>query len=126
VSLRSAVAALSLAVTSKHPDQVMQVMEVVTSDEVQADLMKNASMISGLNNKAIQKNFAEDLSIVKGKNTEAIFKSKAAPYIQDSDYFSDIRKIVEKKYADYASGEKDINTALREVAEETNQLLASK
>jgi len=117
-------AVMSLAATSKHPDEVMEVMKIVTSDETQLQLMKMATLLTGLDNKDLQQHFGEEKPFLKGKHVEAIFKSKPAPFVPQTLYSGKVRGIFEAKYKDYVAG-KDLNTALREAEEEGNQLIDS-
>jgi len=118
--------ALCITTTSKHREQAMQTLQVMTSDEVQLAYTKSTAMLSGLNNPEMNKQFGADLPLLKGKHIEGIFKSKPAPFVAQSPFSGKARAALEAKFKDVAAG-KDINTALREAQEEaTKQIEALK
>ncbi|CAG7638390.1 ABC transporter substrate-binding protein [Paenibacillus allorhizosphaerae] len=118
--------ALCITTTSKHREQAMQTLQVMTSDEVQLAYTKSTAMLSALKNPEMNKHFGEDLPLLKGKHIEGIFKSKPAPFVAQSTYSGKARPSLEAKFKDVMAG-KDINTALREAQEEaTKQIDALK
>ncbi|UUZ97729.1 extracellular solute-binding protein [Paenibacillus sp. P25] len=107
--------------STKHMDQVLQVIEVLTSDEVQMNVSK-AGRISPLNNDAVQKAFGQDDPSLKTKNVSGIVKSQPVKY---PIYL--YREIAEpltiKKFDELLSGSGDVNAALRELDEEMNKAI---
>ncbi|TVY11424.1 ABC transporter substrate-binding protein [Paenibacillus cremeus] len=105
--------------TTKHMDQVLQVMEVLTSDEVQMNVSK-AGRISPLKSDAVQKVFGQNDPSLKNKNVNGIVKSKPVKY---PIYL--YREIAEpltiNKFDELLKGTKDVNVSLRELDEEINQ-----
>ncbi|MBE1440623.1 ABC transporter substrate-binding protein [Paenibacillus sp. OAS669] len=117
---------LCITTTSKHREQAMQALQVMTSDEVQLAYTKSTALLSALKNPEMNKHFGEDLPLLKGKHIEGIFKSKPAPFVAQSLYSGKARPPLEAKFKDVMAG-KDINTALREAQEEaTKQIDALK
>jgi len=112
--------ALCVTTTSKYKEQAMQVLQVLTSDEVQLAYTKSAPLLSTLKNPEMKKHFGADMPVLKGKRVESIFKSKPAPFAAQSVYSGKVRVVVETKFNDVIAG-KDINTALREAEEEGNK-----
>lgn len=112
--------ALCITTTSKHREQAMQTLQVMTSDEVQLAYTKSTAMLSGLKNPEMNKHFGQDLPLLKGKHIEGIFKSKPAPFVAQSTYSGKARPPLEAKFKDVMAG-KDINTALREAQEEASK-----
>ncbi|RKN80702.1 ABC transporter substrate-binding protein [Paenibacillus ginsengarvi] len=108
---------LQIASNSKHPEQAMQVIQVATSDEMQTLLARSGIMMSAMQNEAINKTFGADNPLLKNKHIEGVLKTKPAAYVVQT-RFTQARGILETKYKDYAAGNKDVNTALREANEE--------
>lgn len=116
---------LAVTKTSKLPQQAMQVINAVTSDEAQLAAAKQAQM-STLVNPLMKQHFAEDLPALKGKHVAGIFKSKPAPFPKFSPYYVEARALLEANLNKYLRGEIDLNTALRLSDEEINKMLATK
>jgi multiple sugar transport system substrate-binding protein len=109
--------------TSKHKDQAMQVLEVLTSDEVQLVNARTEAKLPPLVNPEMQKQFGADVPYLKGKHIASIFKSQPAPAPAYSDYYSKAVSLVVKSFNEYNAGKKDVNTALREAEENINQMI---
>ncbi|CAG7626353.1 ABC transporter substrate-binding protein [Paenibacillus allorhizosphaerae] len=108
--------------TSKYKEQALQVMEVITSDEVQMNVSK-AGRISPLKNEAVQKAFGQGDESLKTKNVAGILKSKPVKY--PIYLFREIAEpLTEKKFNGFLSGKEDVNTTLRELDEEINKAIA--
>lgn len=116
-------AVMSLIATSKYPDQVMQVMQVLTSDEVQLELAKSALLVPALsNNKMMLEHFGESKPYLKNKRSGSIFKSRPAPFVAQPVYAGKVRAVFNKKYQEYIRG-KDINSTIREINAEGDKLI---
>lgn len=116
--------ALSISTMSKNRDQAMKVIEVMTSEEVQLAFVKSKAMLTGLKNPEINKHFGEGIAALKGKNVTSIFKSKPAPYVEQTIHTNAAFNVLGTKFNDVLGG-KDINTALREATEEINKQVQS-
>jgi multiple sugar transport system substrate-binding protein len=108
--------------TSKHKDQVLQVLKAVTSKEAQLRLSRSGQ-VSVLTDPEIQKAFAADKTNMKGKNLQGIFKSQAVSYPPSSEFRAKAETIVQAKFKDYTTGKIDVNTALRQADEEINKMI---
>ncbi|MFE5322779.1 ABC transporter substrate-binding protein [Paenibacillus sp. NPDC056579] len=105
--------------SSKHKEQALQVMEVMTSDEVQMNVSR-LGRVSPLKSPDIQKAFGQDNPLLKGKNTAGIVKSHPVKY--PVYVYRDLsEKIVRQKFDDFAAGKADVNTLLRQAEEEINK-----
>ncbi len=113
---------MAITQSSKYKEQALQVIEVVTSDEVQLEIARQG-IISPLKNTAIQAEFGKNLNVLKGKRIESIFKSKPVPYPKASPYRSKSEGIVAKYFNEYMNGTIDVNTALSKAEEEINKML---
>lgn len=109
---------------SKSPDDVMRTMEVLFSDEVQLDLVRKTGRVSLLKDEKYREQFAKDIAEMQGIDVSAVFKSKPAPAPAFSKYTFPASPILDKKFKEYVSGVKDVNTALREAKEEIEKVIA--
>lgn len=109
--------------TTKHMDQVLQVIEVLTSDEVQMNVSKSGR-ISPLKSEVVRKAFGQGDPSLKDKNIAGIVKSKPVKY---PIYLN--REIAEplttKKFDVFLKGPDDVNVVLRELDEEINKATAT-
>lgn len=115
---------IAIAKTSKHKEQAMQLIEAVTSDEVQTASARTTARMTPLANKTIKSQLGADMAFLKGKNTASILKSNPAPGPLYSQFESRTNAIALKKAEEFING-KDINTTLREAEDEINNLIAS-
>ncbi|ULL17213.1 extracellular solute-binding protein [Paenibacillus sp. H1-7] len=102
--------------TTKHMDQVLQVIEVLTSDEVQMNVSK-AGSVSPLKSEAVQKAFGQNDPTLKNKNVAGIVKSKPVKYPIYL-YREIAEPLTTKKFDALLKDSGDVNTALRELDEE--------
>jgi multiple sugar transport system substrate-binding protein len=116
-----------LLVTSQNQklqEASFHVLSLLTSKEHQMNLSK-AARPSTLSDPEIKKVFGQDLSSMKGKNIQAAFQYRHEPinrkYMADVTINPELNKIIPK----VVSGEKDINTALREAEEAANKAIES-
>jgi ABC-type glycerol-3-phosphate transport system substrate-binding protein len=108
--------------TTKYKEQVMQVIEVMTSDEVQMNVSK-AGRISPLKSDAVKKVFGQDDPNLKTKNVTGILKSNPVKYPIYL-YREIAEPMTEKKFNAYLSGKEDVNTVLRQLSEEIDKAVA--
>lgn len=107
---------------SQHPVQAMQVINVITSDEVQLAAAKMGQM-STLVNPEMKQRFGEEMPQLKGKNIQSIFKSNPAPFPRFSLYNRRALPLLVENLNKVIAGSMDINTALRDADERINQFL---
>jgi multiple sugar transport system substrate-binding protein len=110
--------------TSKHREQAMQVLDVLTSDEVQTLMAKTMIKMSALKNPDIKKALGGDIPYLQGKRFSSVFKSHPAPNPSFTKYYSDAQKILDSEFWDYAAEKQDLNTALREAQDAINKVVS--
>ncbi|MBP1996836.1 ABC transporter substrate-binding protein [Paenibacillus eucommiae] len=110
---------------SKHQDDIMRVMEVLFSDEVQMDMVRKNAKVSTLADAKYKEQFGQDIPELQGKSIDSVFKTTPAPAPGFSPYLGEASVILGTKYAEYMQGQKDVNTALREAKEEIEKHIAA-
>ncbi|MEF3311819.1 extracellular solute-binding protein [Paenibacillus sp. GYB004] len=110
---------------SKHKDDVMRVMEVMFSDEVQTTMVRKTARISTLQDPKYVEQYAKDIPELAGKRIESIFKSKPAPAQAFSKHFVKASALLNTEYVEYLNNKIDVNTALRNAEEKINQMIKS-
>ena len=112
--------------TSQHKPQAMQVIQVVTSDEVQLLAASKYAQMSTLVNPVMKEKFGSELASLnmKEKNLQGIFKGKIVPAPKFSPYERQARPFLQDNFTKLFSGQMDINTALRDADEKINKMLA--
>jgi multiple sugar transport system substrate-binding protein len=113
---------LMVSNTSKHKDLVFDMIKYLTSDEQQAELTRNGSM-TVLDNKGMKATFGANMNVMKGKNIASIIKNKPAK-LNPSEYDLMISDLMTSYDDQIGKGEKDINTALRELQEAADNAIA--
>jgi len=118
----------TMANTSKHKDEVFEVMMALSSDEVQMSESR-LGMPTTLVNKEIQAALAQDFPLLKTKNM------KAATYYPPTDPVpkrdQNVTNVdpaqqlvpVYKYFIEYVTGKTDLNAALRMIEEENLKLI---
>lgn len=109
--------------TTKHLDDVMEVLKVTVSDEVQAKAARQGKE-TVLVNPSVVEQFAQDLDFVKGKNLKGIFKGQASNMIFQSKYNGAVSTAINAAFNDVFEGKSDINTALRKAKEDADKKIA--
>jgi multiple sugar transport system substrate-binding protein len=117
--------AMIISKSSKHKEAAMQVLDVLTSDEVQTISAKRGRLTT-LKNEQVRTALGADIPFIKGKNIQGVLKGKYAPAPAVSPYRFDARAINNKYYDEYLAGKIDVNTALRQADDEINQMIKSK
>lgn len=107
---------------SKYKDQAMEVLKFMTSDEAQTELSKKG-IIPVVTNDAVRKMLGQD-SEFKVKNLQAIFRNKFAPIPPKAPYDSNLVTLYSKYVLDLERGTVDINTAFRNMEEESVKAIA--
>ncbi|MEF3304570.1 ABC transporter substrate-binding protein [Paenibacillus sp. GYB003] len=111
--------------TSKHKEEAFRVIETLTSDEAQRKLSR-IGKLPALNDNRIVGQFAEDVSYLRGKNWKGVFQGKfGLPPKRVMDE-SLVLKFALQAFDQYASGQADLNTALRTAAEQIDQVAEQK
>jgi len=106
---------------SKHKDQAMEVIQYLTSDEMQMRLSK-IGVMPAITNEAVKKAFGSESSF-KGKNFAAAFYNKFAPIPPKTQYDSLLESPYTKAIASsILTG--DMNTVFRTTEEDANKRIA--
>jgi len=110
-----------IATTSKHKDQAFLALSAMMTEEAQKLIARNGNS-SVLTNPEINKDFGLDIEVLKGKNREAFIKNKnAKPFSSITKYDAAAFSIMRQQFKKLATGQADINTALREAEELINK-----
>ncbi|WP_282939965.1 extracellular solute-binding protein [Paenibacillus sp. RC67] len=112
----------SITSTSKHKELAMDVIQHILSDEKQTELSRKG-IIPVLTDQNIKKQFGES-SPHKGKNLQTIVNQNYSSVAPKTKYDTNAEKIYLKYDADLATGKMDLNTAFRQIEEETNNMIA--
>ncbi|MDF2722319.1 MAG: extracellular solute-binding protein family 1 [Paenibacillus sp.] len=109
--------------TSKYKDQAMQVIQLMMSDTVQKE---GAGIIrlTALKSEEVRAATGKDYPSFANKNLKALYANRIAPTKTASRYDEIVRKALPISFTDYATGKKDVNTALRELEETVNKQIA--
>lgn len=114
-----------IAKTSKHKEQAMQVINVVTSDEVQLLASAKYAQLSTLASPVMKQQFGSQLESLnmKEKNVQGIFKGRIVTAPQFSPYERQARTPYQDNMLKVFAGQMDVNSALRDADEKINKLL---
>jgi multiple sugar transport system substrate-binding protein len=107
---------------SPNKDAAMEVIKYLVSAEQQMNFSKQGIM-PVIEDENIKKAYASE-SAFKDKNWKAIFHNKPAPIAAKSKYQLSVEGILTKRIPDIVKGTVDLNTALREAAEEADKAVA--
>lgn len=109
--------------TSKHKEQALQVLDVLTSEEIQMKRSRGG-VITVLKDPEVKKAFGSEMKFAEGKNLAGIMKSQPALSPPLSPYRQDAERIVRRKFEDYLNNVADVNTILRMAEEEIAKFVA--
>jgi multiple sugar transport system substrate-binding protein len=109
---------------SKHKDAALQVIDMMLSTEVQlqgatlnrATVLKDQTVINA---------FGGGNEFARGKNVAAVGKYRSALGMEQTDYNAQAFTFMNAKFGQVRSGQKDMNTALREAEEEINKYITA-
>lgn len=109
--------------TSEHKDIAFQVTAYMTSEGFQYHLAREGIM-PVLEDTGFIEDFGINVPYYEGKNITALLPKQYASPMPISPYRSIAEPIVRGKYEEVITGQKDINTALREAKEEADKAIA--
>lgn len=109
--------------TSEHHDTAFQVTAYLTTEGFQYHLAREGLM-PVLDDHGFIEEFGTNVPDYQGKNINALLPNKYADPMPISPYRSNAEPIVRAKYEEVITGQKDINTALREAKEEADKAIA--
>ncbi|TMV48640.1 extracellular solute-binding protein [Paenibacillus mesophilus] len=107
---------------SRHKDAAMELIKYLTSAEQQMNFSKKGFM-PVIDDEQVKKAYARE-TVFKDKNWNAVFYNKPAPIVMKSKYQLSVKGLLTKRIPDIAKGTVDLNTALREAAEEADKVVA--
>jgi multiple sugar transport system substrate-binding protein len=110
---------VGISATSKHKDDAFLVVQTLLSKDWQTNETKQGRL-SVLNSKDVQQQFGSDLP-VKGKNLQSVFKITPAAVPPPTRYIKIAKDSMKEAWKAVVDGKKDINTALRDSAEEIDK-----
>jgi multiple sugar transport system substrate-binding protein len=108
---------------SKHKEQAMQVIEMMTSKEQQIMLTQNGRL-TALNDIEVMKQFGAAFPSLKGKNLEAVYKYAPSPSPTPHPADKQVQEVIRAMRKEMAINKKDINTVLREAQEKADKIIA--
>lgn len=112
-----------IASTSNHKREVMEVIQFLISDEFQLGVSRSGT-VPVVQTSEIVNAFGQD-TIYKDKNLKAVFHDEIATISNKSKYDSAVEKIVIEQLVPLATGEIDLNTAIRTIEEQGNAAIES-
>jgi multiple sugar transport system substrate-binding protein len=123
VGPQTTVPSMAISATSKHKDAAFQVIDYLSSLDVQLLLARNGR-VSALKDPELKTQFGADFPGLKGKSVQSVFKSTPAKSAPQSDYDDIVNKALNQAVTDFAKGKySDSNTALRAAEDAANQAI---
>ncbi|GAA3406072.1 ABC transporter substrate-binding protein [Paenibacillus hodogayensis] len=113
---------LGISRLSKHKEEVLQVIQLLTDDSIQTKITENGRF-TALSSEAIKNKYGANMKSMKGKNIEAVFKSAFAPPYQPTTYDGLTNVPLNNAAKSIMDGTLDINTALRQAEEASNRAI---
>jgi multiple sugar transport system substrate-binding protein len=114
-----------LSEISKNKEAAFQVINYLTSEENQLK-MSTLGRQSSLQGQKFKEGFGTNMVSLKGKNIAAVFKNQPSANPLPSSYSETLNDMVKKEVTAAAEavalGQKDVNTALRELEEKANNI----
>lgn len=106
---------------SEKKDAAFEVLNYLTSDEFQMEFTRRMPRATILNNDEIRAAYGADQENFQGKNVSAMIPPQRAAPHHLTEYDAIARRHMLEAFNVAVLGEKDLNTALREAVEATNQ-----
>ncbi|RKN79072.1 ABC transporter substrate-binding protein [Paenibacillus ginsengarvi] len=107
--------------TSKHKDQAFQAISYIATEEYQLPIVKKGIFHTALKSEPLRNAFGQEADMYKGKNTKAMLPQNYSPGAPLTKYNNVSRDRLYVAYLEVVRGLKDLNTALRDAEEKTNQ-----
>lgn len=115
---------ITLSNSTKHPEEAMLVIDMLTSEEVQLISARKTGRASPLLSKRVEQELGADMELIKGKNVTAFFETQPAPNVMFANEDIEVQKSIEKFYKEYSSGSMDVNVLLQKIGEDANQAIS--
>lgn len=114
----------SVSSGSKHKEEAFRVLAYLTSKQFQLSLSQNGNISVLSRDPDVRAAFGKGVAGLQGKNVQA-FLTPYAPAMTPTPYDTIAQAQIFDKMNRVATGEFDVNTALRMAAEETGKLIAA-
>ncbi|RKN83831.1 ABC transporter substrate-binding protein [Paenibacillus ginsengarvi] len=111
----------SIMPLTTHPDDAFEAIAYLTSDEFQMQQSRAGTLLPALKDPSFLQAFSQDSVLYKGKNVKSLVPAKYADSIPFTPYNGFGQTGLLTATIDYVIKQKDINTALREATDFTNQ-----
>jgi multiple sugar transport system substrate-binding protein len=116
---------ITISNSTKHPDEAMQVIDMLTSEEVQLISARRTGRASPLLSKRVEQELGAEMDLIKGKNVKAFFETQPAPNVMFANEDIAVQKSIDKFYKDYSSGSIDVNVLQQKIGEDANQAISA-
>jgi multiple sugar transport system substrate-binding protein len=116
---------LSINSQSKYRKEAFEVINYVTSDELQSRMAPLGSRLPAINNKEYYKQYGSQLKGMQGKNINALLISDPAEFAQPTEYRDLGIKELNAANNEVLKKGTDINTALREANDRLTKAIAA-
>lgn len=110
---------------SKNRDAAFEIMQYITSNEFQKSL-NDRGLATVLNDKQLHETYASSMPKFAGKNVAALFPKNRAKVSTITEFQLDAANKLMSAFNEIVNNGVDINTALRQAAEETNKIIQAK
>ncbi|MEF3312968.1 ABC transporter substrate-binding protein [Paenibacillus sp. GYB004] len=112
---------MALSATSKHKEEAFKAMAAMTSEEVQLSLARIGVIPVLKNQQKVLEVFGTGTEDLKGRNVKGLIPRKYAAAVPYSKHTQMANGVLGGKLDSVILGSIDLNTALREAAEQVNQ-----
>lgn len=119
-SLASSGHFLMMSSLTKHKEEVLEVIKLLTSDEVQ-NLITEHGRFTSLKSEAIRNRYGVNMKSMQGKNISVVFKSEFAPPFAPTPYDAFVNTQLNEAVKKLVAGAADVNTLIREAEEAANK-----
>ncbi|TNJ61387.1 extracellular solute-binding protein [Paenibacillus hemerocallicola] len=116
---------ITISNSTKHPDEAMLVMDMLTSEEMQLISARRTGRASPLLSKRVEQELGAEMELIKGKNVTAFFETQPAPNVMFANEDIAVQKSIDKFYKDYSSGSIDVNVLMQKIGEDANQAISA-
>lgn len=115
---------ITISNSTKHPEEAMQVIDMLTSEEVQLISARRTGRASPLSSKRIEQELGADMEFIKGKNVTAFFETQPAPNVMFANEDIAVQRSIEKFYKEYSGGTIDVNVLMQKIGEDAEQAIS--
>lgn len=109
--------------TSKHKEQAFEVIAYLTSEEFQRQMARQGMFPALKDRTAAMQEFGANLPFMKTKNIDAFLPKTFASPVKPSEFQAVVHPPLVKAFEAVLLGTKDVNTALRDAAEEAEKAI---